>query len=113
MDIANIIKNRRIDLGLTQVEVARAVGVSEATVSRWEAGEIENMRRDRIFNLARILQLKPSVLITGEYYDEHEDSEKAEKDALVDYILNGIKQLSPENKTRLLDYLKLLLQSQQ
>ena len=57
MDIANIIKNRRIDLGLTQVEVARAVGVSEATVSRWEAGEIENMRRDRIFNLARVLQL--------------------------------------------------------
>lgn len=113
MDIASIIKNRRIDLGLTQAEVARAVGVSEATVSRWEAGEIENMRRDRIFNLARVLQLKPSVLITGEYYDEYEDSEKAEKDALVDYILNGIKQLSSENKTRLLDYLKLLLQSQQ
>lgn len=113
MDIASIIKNRRIDLGLTQAEVARAVGVSEATVSRWEAGEIENMRRDRIFNLARVLQLKPSVLITGEYYDEYEDSEKAEKDALVDYILNGIKQLSPENKARLLDYLKLLLQSQQ
>lgn len=113
MDIAGIIKNRRIDLGLTQAEVARAVGVSEATVSRWEAGEIENMRRDRIFNLARVLQLKPSVLITGEYYDEYEDSEKAEKDTLVDYILNGIKQLSPENKTRLLDYLKLLLQSQQ
>jgi len=110
MDIASIIKGRRIELGLTQLEVAQAVGVSEATVSRWEAGEIGNMRRDRIFNLARILQIKPSVLITGNLDSE---DEVAEKDALVDYILSSIKQLSPENKKRLVDYLKLLLQSQQ
>ena len=57
MDVATIIKERRIELGLTQKEVAVAVGVSEATVSRWEAGEIENMRRDRIFNLARVLAM--------------------------------------------------------
>ena len=57
MDVANIIRERRVELGLTQKEVASAVGVSEATVSRWEAGEIENMRRDRIFNLARVLRV--------------------------------------------------------
>lgn len=39
-DIKEIIKNRRIELGLTLKEVATAVGVSEGTVSRWESGNI-------------------------------------------------------------------------
>lgn len=42
------IKELRIKSGLTQREVANAVGVTEATVSRWESGDIGNMRRDKI-----------------------------------------------------------------
>ena len=34
MEIKDILKNRRTELGLTQLDVANAVGVSEATVSR-------------------------------------------------------------------------------
>lgn len=112
MDVANIIRERRVELGLTQKEVASAVGVSEATVSRWEAGEIENMRRDRIFNLARVLRVKPSVLITGDLSAIGSSEQMNEKDNLVDYVLTEIKQLTPENRAKLVDYLKLLLQSQ-
>lgn len=61
--IKEIIKNRRIELGLTQLEVAKAVGVSEATVSRWESGDIGDMRRSRIAALAKILKLNPNVLM--------------------------------------------------
>ena len=112
MDVANIIRERRVELGLTQKEVASAVGVSEATVSRWEAGEIENMRRDRIFNLARVLRVKPSVLITGDLSAIGSSEQMNEKDNLVDYVLTEVKQLTPENRAKLVDYLKLLLQSQ-
>ena len=42
------IKELRIKSGLTQREVANAVGATEATVSRWESGDIGNMRRDKI-----------------------------------------------------------------
>ena len=63
MDIGNLIKTKRIELGLTLVEVAEAVGVSDATVSRWESGDIENMRRDRIASLAEILRLNPLILL--------------------------------------------------
>lgn len=59
MSIGNLIKNRRIALGLTMKDVANAVGVSEATVSRWEAGEISNMKRNRISALANILNISP------------------------------------------------------
>ena len=57
---------RRKELGLTQKEVADAVGVSEATVSRWESGEIANMRRDRIASLAKVLRSSAGFIMTGE-----------------------------------------------
>lgn len=55
----NLLRNRRLELGLTMKQVADAVGVSEATVSRWESGEIANMRRSRIVKLAAALNLSP------------------------------------------------------
>lgn len=66
MEVKDILRNRRIDLGLTLKEVATAVGVSEATVSRWESGDIENMRRDRIAALAAVLDISPGVIMGWE-----------------------------------------------
>lgn len=63
MDIKDILKNRRIDLGLTMKDVAEAVGVSEATVSRWESGDIANMKRDRIQALSVVLDISPMVIL--------------------------------------------------
>jgi len=60
------IKKRRLELNLTMLEVANHVGVSEATVSRWESGYIANMRQDRILLLAEILKVEPGYLIGWE-----------------------------------------------
>ena len=60
MAVKDLIKSRRIELGLTMKEVADAVGVSEGTISRWESGHIANMRRDKIVALAKVLQISPS-----------------------------------------------------
>lgn len=57
--VGRLIYNRRTELGLTQREVADYVGVSEATVSRWESGDIDNMRRDRIAKLSAVLRISP------------------------------------------------------
>ena len=62
-DFNDLIKNRRIELGLTQLDIAKATSVSEATVSRWESGQISNMRRSKIAALAKVLQLSPSTLM--------------------------------------------------
>jgi transcriptional regulator with XRE-family HTH domain len=62
-DIKGILKNRRIELGLTMADVAKAVGVSEATVSRWESGNIANMKRSRIAALAKVLKISPAVIM--------------------------------------------------
>ena len=61
--VGKIIFDRRTALSLTQKDVADYVGVSEATVSRWESGHIDNMRRDRIAKLAKILRISPLVIM--------------------------------------------------
>jgi len=63
VEINDYIKKRRIELRLTMAEVAQAVGVSEATVSRWESGQIDDIRRSRLAALANILKISPLVLI--------------------------------------------------
>lgn len=63
MEIKEVLKNRRLALGLTLKDVAEAVGVSEATVSRWETGDIANMKRDRIEALSRVLDISPLVIL--------------------------------------------------
>lgn len=57
------ISARRKELGLTLDEVAAFVGVNKGTVSRWESGEIDNMRRDKIAKLADVLKVSPLFIM--------------------------------------------------
>ncbi len=66
MHMNRYLKERRVELGLTQSDVARHVGVSEATVSRWESGDIASMKQNRIAALAEILRLEPAAIIAAE-----------------------------------------------
>ena len=84
MEIKDIIRNKRIEYGLTMKEVADRVGVSEATVSRWESGDIENIRRNHIVKLAKVLHIAPSVIMGWEqpeepYYTNPETAAIAQK----------------------------------
>ncbi len=63
MEVKDIIKNRRLELNMTLLDIAKKVGVSEATVSRWESGDIANMKRDKIALLAKALDISPSVIM--------------------------------------------------
>jgi len=63
LDVKDMIKNRRIELGLTMKEVADKVGVNEGTISRWESGNIRNMRRDKLVSLAQALATTPDYLM--------------------------------------------------
>ncbi len=66
MNISEVISKRRNKLGLTLAEVAAQMGVSEATVQRWEHGTIKNLRHDRIGRLAEVLMVSPAVLMGWE-----------------------------------------------
>lgn len=43
--------------------VADFVDVSEGTISRWESGEIKNMKRNKIAKLSQVLKISPIELM--------------------------------------------------
>lgn len=63
MEIKELLKARRLEKNLTLDEVAHMVGVSAPTISRWESGDIANMRRDKIVKLAQALDISPAVIM--------------------------------------------------
>jgi transcriptional regulator with XRE-family HTH domain len=73
IEVKDLLKNRRRELGYTMKDVANKVGVSEGTISRWESGEIQNMRRNNIVALSKMLKLSPD-LIMGWDMNNNQDS---------------------------------------
>ena len=64
--MADRIRQRRKALGLTAAQAAKALGVSRATVYRYEAGQIEKLPARALEPLAALLKTTPSYLLTGE-----------------------------------------------
>ncbi|WFR57285.1 helix-turn-helix transcriptional regulator [Anaerocolumna sp. AGMB13025] len=60
------IKERRLASGMTLLEVANQLGVKEATMQRYESGEIKNIKHESIVKLAEIFQCSPAYLMGWE-----------------------------------------------
>ena len=66
MDIKDLIKSRRSEIGKTLEDIAKEVGVSKTTVMRWENGDIDDMRRSKVVALANALRVSPAYLMGWE-----------------------------------------------
>lgn len=66
MEIKDILKSRRLELNLTLKDISEKVGVTIPTISRWESGDIANMRRDKIVSYAKALNISPAVIMGWE-----------------------------------------------
>ena len=101
MGINKKLKDRRLELGLTLEDVGKIVGVGKSTVRKWETGDIENMRRDKIALLAKALQVSPSFIM--EWNDEKPTT--VSSDGLSDTVLrliDVVKQLDEDTQNKLL-----------
>lgn len=95
------IRGRRNELNLTLEEVGNMVGVGKSTVRKWETGDIENMKRDKIVKLAKALKVSPSYIMG---IDEQPQLETmpVKKIPVVSQISAGLPIYSEEN---LVDYI--------
>ena len=66
MEVYERIKARRKELGLSADDVAEALGVSRATVYRYESAEIEKLPTQIIIPLAAVLHCSPAWLMGWE-----------------------------------------------
>ena len=62
-DIGSIIKQARLEKGLTQEEVANYVGVGKSAVAKWENGRVSEIKRSNLQKLSETLGLKPTQLL--------------------------------------------------
>ena len=68
IEMKDIIKSRRLELGLTQQELADLCHADRTTVGKWESGDIVNIKRDKLQLLSKALNISHLVLLGAEEY---------------------------------------------
>lgn len=96
------IKSRRKELNLTLEQVGDLVGVGKSTVRKWETGDIENMKRDKIVKLAKALRVSPSYIMGIDEEQPQLETLPVKKIPVVSKISAGLPIYSEEN---LIDYI--------
>lgn len=118
MNPGEIIKNRRLELGMTQEELGEKIGVQKSAVAKYESGKVENLKRSVIEKLSEVLNLSPTQIMG---FEEDEDilQEFTTFDEAVENFLkqnvvmgfNGfdVTKLSEEQKVEYANELKSML----
>lgn len=83
MTIGDRIKRLRLELGLTQEELAKAAGTQKQTIHKYETGIISNIPASKIKSMSDKLNTTPAFLMG---WTEDEKTEK-KNDIIADIIL--------------------------
>ena len=107
----NRIKEKRLESGKTLLDLAKHIGVAEATMQRYESGVIKNIRYETIVKIAKYLDCNPSYLMGW----EDDTEEKNAPPRFNDETLAFMKKFDalPEKNQKLVEgMIDTLLESQ-
>lgn len=103
MTIYERIKERRKQLGLSADAVAAQLGISRATVYRYESAEIEKLPITALEPLADILCCSPAYLMGwSDDLNFKENSKSLDNSSRL--LLSNYEQLNDEGKEKLISY---------
>ena len=83
MNIGDKIRTARINKGMTQEELGKALGVQNSAIAKYEKGRVVNIKRSTLKKISDILGIAPSELIFEAYIEE----EQKKNDIQADIIL--------------------------
>ncbi|WP_319007174.1 helix-turn-helix domain-containing protein, partial [Bacillus thuringiensis] len=63
MDVGKRLKQIRLKRNLTLAEVGERINKTEATMQRYESGNIKNLKADTIEELARVYEVSPAYIM--------------------------------------------------
>lgn len=98
MDIGERIKKRRKELGLSAEQIAEKLGVSPATIYRYESNDIMNMRIDKLEPIAKVLRTTPAYLMGWDEAKENNTDNQQRQ------LLSNYNKLDNTDQTKLVDY---------
>lgn len=84
MRVGERIKSRRKEIGLSAEEVAKELGISPATVYRYESNDIMNMRIDKLEPIAKALRTTPAYLM--DWKDDKKENPPAESQRILESV---------------------------
>lgn len=106
-DSLNIrIKEARLSKNLTLLEVANKLGVTEATVQRYESGEIKNIKHKTIVQLSNIFGVTPAFLMGWEENDNPSDSD------IKTIAAHAIEDLNEDEIKKVIEFAKFIKSQQ-
>ena len=101
MTLGQRIKAIREQQHMTLAQVAEKVGVAEATIQRYESGEIRNPPQTRIAAIAEALGVSASTLMGWE-----EDG----LDVEIRLLARDMQQLPPSKRRKAISLLRLMME---
>lgn len=110
--VANNIKKYRKEKDMTIKDVANRVGITEATMQKYEAGNIKKIDIEMLKKIADALSVRPESLTEwdkGEYKKQHEENQ-GERYA---YLIRKYNQLSDGHKKAVLSLIDSLIECQE
>lgn len=110
MNVGERIRSKRLEKGMTLLEVANLLGVKEATVQRYESGEIKNLKQKTIAHLAEIFNTSPAFLMGWEKNLETDTDFIAEMmmdSSLIEHV-KMLLSLDEENKKTIYNMIEFL-----
>lgn len=104
MSIGENIRRCRRDLDMTLEEVATRVGVTRATIQKYENGIINNIPSDKIELLAKVLHTTPAYLMGWEAGDEEKPTVKDDGLSEIERLFLSLPPARREEVLRFMEY---------
>ena len=110
MTVGESIKNRRKELGINADRLAEAIGVSRATMYRYENGDIEKVPGDVLSKIAKALLTTPHYLMGWVDSPDLPEPDNFPTDNIPSSVVTIAAELNDEGVEEWVDYGKYLLE---
>lgn len=116
-NLANVIRNKRIEMNISQSELSRRTGIDRTTISKIEMGERKKPVINTLIKLSRVLNIDLRELMYLARYSQYDinnffdddydedDYEEEEYEGLVNYVITigGGYKIKGKTKEEILD----------
>jgi transcriptional regulator with XRE-family HTH domain len=106
MSLGEKVKTLREKKGMNQKEVAEASGITQATISRIESGQVKELKSEALKRLAGALGVTVDYLV--DKTDKLTPNDIIRSDAAAQYVFRGYEKLSATGREQLKNFVRFL-----
>lgn len=114
MTIGEWIKRLRLESGMTQEEVGKALGITKGAVQKYESGQIVNLRADMIRKICLLFRTTPAYFVFDDVVELHNslDTKRLRRIIIAHFgerfveFLDVFNMLNKDGRKKVVEYTK-------